>query len=432
MDSHSTVSLFTGSMGLDLGLEAFGRLTGDIFGHSAGASFDIVSCVESDPFCQATIVRNLENGAIRSGGLQVFGDIKKIRSPQVVVDGVDDVDLIVGGPPCQTFSTVGRRTTVQDIRGTLLWDFQRFVRDLRPRFFLMENVRGLLSAAIQHRPIAQRGAGHPPLEPDERPGSVVRQLLSDFESIGYHVDVFEVNAVNYGAPQLRERVLLIGNKFNIVTSFPEPTHGPSDDKQGKILPGGLEPWGRLQDAIGALEEENPVVLDFSPRKKKYLAMVPPGGNWRSLPPEIQMESMGRAFYAKGGRSGWWRRLSWDLPCPCLLTLPNHASTSLCHPDEVRTLTAEEYRRIQEFPDGWEVQGEPADVYRQLGNAVPPRLGEVAAAVIAPALQESYDLEEAEAAWPSKRVYVNSHVRTRTWYKGGQAVVRDSVKVAEAP
>ncbi len=306
MDSFSTVSLFTGSMGLDLGLETYGRLTRDIFGR-ATASFNIVSCVESDPVCRATIEGNLENGALRSGGLQLFGDIKNIRSPQVVADGLDEVELVVGGPPCQTFSTAGRRTTVQDMRGALIWEFWRFVRELRPRFFLMENVRGLLSAAIQHRPIAQRGVGYPPLAPEERPGSVVRSLLQDFEAIGYHVDVFEVNAVNYGAPQLRERVLFIGNKFNIRTDFPQPTHGPVESDQERIVPGGLSPWGSLRDAIGDLREEDPVILDFSPRKKGYLSMVPTGGNWRSLPPAIQEESMGRAFYAKGGRSGWWRR-----------------------------------------------------------------------------------------------------------------------------
>jgi DNA (cytosine-5)-methyltransferase 1 len=94
-------------------------------------------------------------------------------------------------------------------------------------------------------------------------------------------------------------------------------------------------------------------MDFSPRKKEYLSMVPEGSNWRSLPVEVQKESMGWAWHAKGGRSGWWRRLSFDLPCPTLVTMPNHAGTALCHPTEVRALTLKEYALIQEFPSDWE-------------------------------------------------------------------------------
>ena len=79
-------------------------------------------------------------------------------------------------------------------------------------------------------------------------------------------------------------------------------------------------------------------MGFSPRKKHYLSMVPPGSNWRSLPVKAQQESMGRAWHAKDGRSGWWRRLNFDLPCPTLVTMTNHAGTSLCHPTEVRALS----------------------------------------------------------------------------------------------
>jgi DNA (cytosine-5)-methyltransferase 1 len=119
--------------------------------------------------------------------------------------------LLVGGPPCQAFSTNGKRASVQDPRGTLPWRFLRFIAVLRPKFFLMENVRGLMSAALWHRPMANRPEnGGPPLLPEEEPGSVVRLFLHDLED-AYRVDAFEVNAVNYGAPQLRERALLIAS-----------------------------------------------------------------------------------------------------------------------------------------------------------------------------------------------------------------------------
>ena len=213
-------------------------------------------------------------------------------------------------------------------------------------------------------PPHRRSAGErgPSAGPRRRARSVIRAFAQDLQTLTgakYHMDCFEVNAVNYGAPQLRERALFFGNRYNISVDFPDPTHGnpdsADDDTQQGLFDGphnGHLPWRTLRDAIGDLREGTPELMDFSPRKKGYLAMVPPGSNWRSLPIEAQKESMGRAWLAKGGRSGWWRRLSFDLPCPTLVTMPNHASTSLCHPTEVRALSIREYARIQEFPDDW--------------------------------------------------------------------------------
>lgn len=149
----------------------------------------------------------------------------------------------------------------------------------------------------------------------------------------------------------------------------------------------LKPWRTLRDAIGDLNDPGEVIMDFSPRKKSFLELVPPGSNWRSLPMDKQQESMGSAWFAKGGRSGWWRRLSYDLPCPTLVTMPNHASTALCHPAEVRALSLKEYALIQEFPADWSFHGTPSQQYAQVGNAVPVRLGQVAGEVIAKELDK---------------------------------------------
>jgi DNA (cytosine-5)-methyltransferase 1 len=347
-----------------------------------------------------------------------------------------ELDLLVGGPPCQSFSTAGRRGTVQDPRGTLLWQFLRFIEVLKPKFFVMENVRGLLSAAIRHRAIAERpGLGGDNLAAEEEPGSVIRAFAADLQElqgVRYHMDCFEVNAVNYGAPQLRERALFIGNRFNESVNFPDPTHGhPSNGTTGAQEemftepPAPLIPWRTLQDALTGLDDSNPVVMDFSPRKKHFLSLIPPGANWRSLPEESQKESMGKAWLAKGGRSGWWRRLSFDLPAPTLMTMPNHASTSLCHPFETRALSVREYARIQEFPDSWIFSGKTADQYRQVGNAVPVRLGEVAGLTVAAAmdtLEESNWKPQHQAEEPYRIVYIQSHVRTRQWFKAGQTFV----------
>jgi DNA (cytosine-5)-methyltransferase 1 len=295
----------------------------------------------------------------------------------------------------------------------------------------MENVRGLLSAALRHRPIAERpDKGGPPLAKDETPGSVVTLWADDLARIHdgiYRVDCFEVNAVNYGAPQLRERVIFIGNRFDQVVDFPAPTHGLIGADGS--APTGQEPYRTLGEALKGFSESNPVLMDFSPRKKGYLAQVPPGGNWRTLPEEVAKESMGRAFYAKGGRSGWWRRLSWDLPCPTVVTMPNHASTSMCHPEDVRVLSVGECSRIQEFPDGWRFCGSPLEQYTQVGNAVPPRLGLVAGSLLADLLDGQYEqppAAESTVAQRFRRVYMKSHVRTRQWFRQGEVFVWDGI------
>ena len=135
--------------------------------------------------------------------------------------------------------------------------------------------------------------------------------------------------------------------------------------------------------------------------------------------------MGRAYLAKGGRSGWWRRLSFDLPAPTILTMPNHAGTALCHPTELRALTLRECARVQEFPDEWEFCGRPAEQYAQVGNAVPVRLGRVCGELMAQHLDAIYDsgLKPALGNHPLCRVvYVKSHIRTRRWFSDGQMVV----------
>ena len=404
--------------------------------HQTGR-FELLACIEKVPaFCE-TIRHNVSKGRVHGRPLVFEGDISNL-DPEEILRAVGlkpgELDVLVGGPPCQSFSTAGRRGTTQDPRGTLLWQFLRFVDVMRPKFFVMENVRGLISAAVKHRPIHLRG--DEPLASEEAAGSVVQLFSRDLQALPgakYHMDVFEVNAVNYGAPQIRERVLFIGNRYNAQVDFPLPTHrspvevlAAAHPVQTSLLeqPAHL-PWKTLGDAITGLDEHDIRVMDFSERKKSFLAMVPPGANWRSLPEAVQRESMGKAWHAKGGRSGWWRRLSLELPCPTLVTLPNHASTSLCHPTETRALSIREYARIQEFPDDWEFMGTLGEQYTQVGNAVPTRLGFVAGNVVADAL-DAMKLRRwrpfAEVREGFRIVYLQSHVRTRHWFKDGKTVV----------
>lgn len=409
-------------MGLDIGLAQTGR-------------FHHLACIEKIPaFCE-TIRTNRDAGRLGDPNLKVYEiDIAELRPDRLMRDlGIapGDLDLLVGGPPCQTFSTTGRRATVQDPRGTLLWRFLDFVEVLRPKMFVMENVRGLMSAALVHRPIKDRpDKGGPPLSPDEEPGSVIQRFVLDL-GCSYRIDCFEVNAVNYGAPQLRERALFIGNRYNRLVEFPPPTHGERREHQRTLFDdadaGGdrLKPFRTLREALALLVENDPAILDFSPRKKRYLSMVTEGSNWRSLPPEVAQESMGKAYFAKGGRSGWWRRLTFDLPCPTIVTMPNHAGTALCHPTETRALTLRECARVQEFPDDWEFHGTTLERYTQVGNAVPVRLGRVCGDLVARELSEIHadGMRRANGDHPAYRiVYLKSHIRTRKWFKAGETFV----------
>lgn len=403
---YRSISLFSGAMGFDLGLEMTGR-------------FETVAAVELDSASCATIRHNRDAGRTANVGMKVYeGDIASIDPKKLRIElgiGVGELDLISAGPPCQSFSTTGKRKSVADDRGRLLWQVIEYIDAFRPKTFLIENVRGLVSAALKHRPIALRpNKGGNPLEEDELPGSVIRKFLGDLrERLGddYRMDVFEVNSANYGAPQIRERAIFIGNRLGQTVEFPAPTHGVNDIS-----------FRTLGHALASVEEKrDPVIMDFSPRKKRYLALVPPGGNWRCLPDELQRESMGKAYSAKGGRSGWWRRLSADLPCPTIVTMPNHASTALTHPVEVRALTVAECAAVQEFPRDWEFIGTPQDQYRQIGNAVPIRLGNVAGQVIADCLDKGFSATKPDV--PTFRlVYVRSHVRTRQWFKRGETKV----------
>ncbi len=406
MRRYTVLSLFSGAGGLDVGLERTGH-----FGTRAFVELDPASC--------ETLALNQGAGRIGTRRTSIVcSDIADV-DPLALLGAMDlapgELDVLVGGPPCQTFSTAGRRETVQDRRGLLLWEFLRFIVATRPRFFLMENVRGLLSAALQHRQIADRpDKGGPPLLRREEAGSVVQRWLADLalEAPEYRVDCFEVNAANYGAPQLRERALFFGNRFSRVVEFPAPTHGTRT---------GLLPFATLGDALATVTDHDAEVMDFSPRKKRYLAMVPEGGNWRTLPPDVQRESMGRAWLAKGGRSGWWRRLTRDLPCPTVVTMPNHASTSMCHPTETRALTVAECAAVQEFPPGWAFAGTTPQRYTQVGNACPVRLAEVAGTVLAEQLDRGAERAD-EGGPPYRRIYLRSHVRTRQWYRDGETFV----------
>ncbi len=344
------ISLFSGAMGLDLGLEA--------------AGLDIAVTLECNSFPVATIVRNRPTLPLIDRPIEDVPSCEILGKAQLEPG---EPFAVVGGPSCQVFSTAGQRRSLGDPRSTMFKHFVRVVRDTQPAFFVMENVRGLISAAVRHRPLKQRGPGYPPLEEDEQLGSAFRAVAETLCGLGYYC-VFDVlNTADYGVPQTRQRLVIVGSRDGKKVRMPRPTHHPEGAE-------GLSKWRTLGEALEGLREEDPDYYLFCPAKERYLRLIPEGGNWRKLPEDLRSMALGRAYQSWGGRSGFFRRLSRKRPSPALTTRPDSKATTLCHPTELRPLTVGEYARIQQFPDDWVFEGTVRKKYEQVGNAVPVGLG----------------------------------------------------------
>ena len=355
--SIKALSFFSGAMGLDLGLEK--------------SSIEIVLASEIDKNARLTIERNRPD-------CPLIGDLRGYTAQEILsiagISNSDEVDLIVGGPPCQAFSTAGKRNAFNDERGNVFLTFIQLIKEIRPKYAVIENVRGLLSAPLLHRPHNQRGENHPPLSSYELPGGALRHVLSELESVGYGVSFNLYNAANFGSYQIRERVILICNRDGHELPYLEPTHSCD----GAF---GLPQWRTFRDAVAGLPEDGHSYINFPEKRLKYYRLLKAGQNWRSLPPELQKEALGKSYYAGGGKTGFLRRVAWDKPCPTLVTHPAMPATDLAHPKLDRPLSVQEYKRIQEFPDGWFIAGKILDQYKQIGNAVPVSLGEAVGRLI---------------------------------------------------
>lgn len=332
------LSLFSGALGLDLGLER--------------AGWRCVGFNEFNPAACATIRANCPDIPLYAGDIRNLDPVGASRFFQF---DPSELDAVVGGPPCQAFSTAGRRQGLNDERGNVFLHFVNLALGLRPCVILIENVRGLLSAPLAHRPHSERGQGFPPLGEAERPGGALNQILRQFADAGYGVGFRLYDTSLYGVPQTRERLVLVAERGGKVMP-PIPALKAEPKTVREALHG-----------IGARHTFLPLRASAIP----YLPMVGPGQNWRCLAPETARAAMGKAYESGGGRTGFLRRLAWDKPSPTLLTLPNMPATLLAHPEELRPLSIQEYKRLQTFPDDWEVCGSLNDQYRQIGNAVPP-------------------------------------------------------------
>lgn len=313
---YNVLELFAGAGGLALGLEQ--------------AGFNNVGLVEIDKNAAATLKLNRPKWNV------IEGDITKITEEQegiwnYIPKGIE-IDLLSGGYPCQAFSYAGKRKGLEDTRGTLFYNYAQVLKQVKPKMFLVENVRGLTTH--DH-------------------GRTLKTMIKVFEEIGYHTIYKVLNAWDYGVAEKRQRMILIGirNDLDISYKYPKPY---------KYKP-------VLRDVLKNVPKSPGV--KYSKKKYEVLKLVPAGGYWRDLPKDIAKEYMGASWNSGGGRTGMARRLSWNEPSLTLTTSPSQKQTERCHPEETRPFTTREYARIQSFPDTWKFEGGVGSVYKQIGNAV---------------------------------------------------------------
>lgn len=340
-DNRDVISLFSGAMGLDIGLSE--------------AGLNIAIGQDFDNSCVSTMQVN--------GHKVIAGDIRKIEA-QELLDATQmkkgEPFLICGGPPCQPFSTAGKRLGINDPRGSLFMDFIRMIDFIRPRFFIMENVKGLMSSSIAND---KNDETYSIFSTNKFSNSALDVIFSAFDKLGYKTVYGILDAVNYGAPQFRERFVLIGSRDKEDIFLPIPTHFQTHQDASYQ-------WVILRSAIEKYEKDYGDCATFSADRLEYLKLVPEGGNWKNLPNGLVEAAMGGAYKSGGGKVGFYRRLSYDQPCPTLVTSPVQKASMLCHPKQDRPLSVKEYAAIQQFPEDWVFAGSMIAKYKQIGNAVP--------------------------------------------------------------
>ena len=357
-------SFFSGAMGLDLGLEHGG----------------IVATLanEIDPRCCETIKLNRPDLQLVEQGIESL-DADQLRKTRGFRG---DVHLMVGGPPCQSFSSGGKRMSLTDPRGNLMYQYLRLIDEVRPRYFVLENVANITTAALRHRPIEQRPGRHwslkrydnpthngggdaPQLQPDEKSGSAIRKLLGDVRRLRYNIVFGVLDAADFGAPQHRLRFIMMGARDGPAPPLPPPV---------RSVDGSLPPFLTVRDAIERYTSDPGPGSRYTEAVARYFALVPPGGNWRDLPRDLQPLALGGSWGAGGGKTGFYRRLPWDAPSPTIIGRANRKGSALCHPEAVRPISVREAAALQGFPDDWKFAGSINARYLQIGNAVPVALG----------------------------------------------------------
>lgn len=378
-NKRKAISLFSGAGGMDIGVKK--------------AGFNVLACLELDEHACSTLRANLTIEKAKTDVIE--GDIKSVNPSELIKNyklKKGELDLLFGGPPCQSFSQIGKQLHLNDERGLLLFEMVRFAKAIEPKVILVEQVKGLLSAKGD----------------ENRRGEVFETFTNDLKKLGYTIKWKVINAAYYGVAQARERVFVIAmkgtqNSFN----FPEPTHGLDMDQLIPTLP--FKTVGDAIKGLGKPEKKNKEGqarsdshIDATPAgDRQRIVGVPEGGHLaaqKHLPPE-QIGKLSKKDTTK------YLRLSRARPSNTL-----RCGEIFFHPLEDRYLTPREYMRIHGYPDNYLLVGpvrgrsgavRNLDQHRQIANSVPPPVAEVLAREI-----------ERTLSWQESSKFSDSKSRTR--------------------
>lgn len=331
------VSLFSGAGGLDIGLER--------------AGLNLISMCEIDVvFCQ-TLKQNM--GFVHNDGRQYLKnskvlncDIRDISGRELKL-GNKSIDVVVGGPPCQAFSSSGKQLSVLDPRGALVSDYIRIIGELKPKMFVFENVRGLVTAR------------------DEKgvPGGVITRIVRELEDLGYSCRSSLLNSADYGSHQRRVRCFIVGSSKGEAPFFPEPIYS----KDGGLF---RPKWLSLRDYLNEFEDRDKENYSFPTKELlKLLNDVKDGSG---------LKSPGRAETTRPGGHWGYRQGTFiaDLDLPARTVTGSASQDWIRWRNVLRRLTLEEVKGLQGFPSDWIVAGNKSQQFKQIGNAVPTVFGEL--------------------------------------------------------
>jgi DNA (cytosine-5)-methyltransferase 1 len=364
----TAVALFAGCGGLALGFKQ--------------AGFDIVGFVELEVAARATFKRNFPTSVCLAHDVRDLDQMRLHASHLTFAP-----DILLGGPPCQGFSLAGKRDPA-DERNQLYKEYARCAQLLSPKVILMENVRLLMSMK----------------DPDGAP--VIDHITGELQGAGYKTAVFEMNAQDYGVPQFRERVFVVGVRADLSTSTgtlqrPTPSHSLVR-REATLFGGETLPYVTFRDATDDLEplESGEVSasdpLHWAVRHPSHVI------DWLRDVPEGRSahDNVDPAKRPPSGYNTTYKRLVWDVPCSTIGTTFGMISASRnVHPQYTRSLTIREAARCQTFPDTFEFEGSWGDIRTMIGNAVPPRLGEAWARHLVSWVLAGNSASEASTAQP---------------------------------
>lgn len=344
---NNVIDLFCGAGGMSLGFQ--------------NAGFEILLGSDFDGNCLSTHKRNFVNSKF------IKCDVSELKGEEILSElkmKKGEIDVIIGGPPCQGFSTVNAKDRfIDNPKNKLFKEFVRIIDETKPKCFVMENVVGLTTMEN---------------------GAVKQEIINSFKEIGYGVEVKVLDAVNYGVPQYRKRAFFMGNNFGANISFPKPTHGKGNG-QMTLIPGKMiQPYRTVGDSLNDIKDDDSLPNHEIPIHDevvlKRMSYVKEGGTQADIPDEHKPPQQFKNTYG---------RLDRKKPSYTIHTRFDVASTgSLFHPTKNRALTVREGAKLQSFPDNFVFNGLKSSRYRQVGNAVPPLLAQAIANEIIKMLEKN--------------------------------------------